>query len=85
MKHFILITTCCALLAVSFTALSQERERRPRTPPKEAIEACENSAENDVVTFKGRRGEDLKAVCRLVENQLVAVPEHHKQFTNTEQ
>lgn len=85
MKPIILCIASCALLSINCYSQSQDRERPQRNPPKEAIEACANSAENEVVTFKGRRGEELTAVCRLVENQLVAVPEHHKQLTSNEQ
>ena len=44
-------------------------------PPPEAIEACVDKAEGDVVSFEGRRGESVEATCEMVDDQLVAVPE----------
>ena len=47
-------------------------------PPPEAIEACQDKAEGDSVTFSGRRGDSVTATCTLIDDQLVAVPEGHK-------
>ena len=47
-------------------------------PPPEAIEACEGKSEGDSVTFSGRRGDSVTATCKLVDDQLVAVPEGRK-------
>lgn len=44
-------------------------------PPPEAVAACAEKQEGDAVTFTGRRGETVSAVCREREGGLVAVPE----------
>lgn len=49
-----------------------------RGPPQEAIDACKGKAEGVKVTFKGRRGEDVKGVCRKMREGVVAVPEGGK-------
>ncbi|MGX9461902.1 hypothetical protein ACWXWU_11795 [Shewanella sp. A14] len=43
-------------------------------PPKEAIEACANSAENDQVSFESPHGDTIEATCILMDEELVAVP-----------
>ncbi len=52
-----------------------DKQHGDRQPPKEAIEACVDKAEGDPVSFKGRRGESLEALCKMMDDQLVAVPE----------
>lgn len=44
-------------------------------PPKEAIAACADSAENDKVSFETPRGDTIEATCTLMDGELVAVPE----------
>jgi len=44
-------------------------------PPPEAIEACKDMNEGTEVEITTPRGDKLKAVCRQIDNQLVAVPE----------
>lgn len=44
-------------------------------PPAEAIEACKDMNEGSEVEITTPRGDKLKAVCRQIDNQLVAVPE----------
>jgi len=51
---------------------------RPQGPPPEAIEACEDKAEGDTVSFAGRGGDSISATCQMVDDQLVAVPEGRK-------
>lgn len=71
-----------ALLSVVTACANSNREgggrRGQQGPPPEAITACEGKTEGDSVTFKGMRGESLKATCELINDQLVAVPEGHK-------
>jgi len=44
-------------------------------PPPEAIEACKDKSEGTAVEFTGRRGEKIKATCKLIDGQLAAVPD----------
>ena len=44
-------------------------------PPTEAIEACKDKSEGTSVTFTTPRGTTVKATCKLINGQLVAVPE----------
>ncbi|WP_202261709.1 MULTISPECIES: hypothetical protein [unclassified Alteromonas] len=65
----------CGLLSTGFASFGAEEDvHRPRKPPKEAIEACTDRAENDTVTFIGRFGEELSASCRYIDEMLIAVP-----------
>jgi hypothetical protein len=47
-------------------------------PPKEAIEACVDKSEGDVVTFTTPRGHELTGVCTTMKEIMVAVPEDHE-------
>lgn len=47
---------------------------RRQGPPPEAISACEGKQVGDSVEFTGRKGETLKATCKEMNDQLVAVP-----------
>lgn len=62
-------------MPISGCASGEDRRGRKQGPPPEAIKACEGKAVGDGVTFSGRRGESLKANCKEIEGQLVAVPE----------
>lgn len=73
-KIVTLLSLCLAISHVS----ANPKPPRDRKPPQEAIEACADKSEGDVVTFETRRGDQLEATCELMEEQLVAVPEHHK-------
>ena len=71
-----------ALLAgAALSAAAQNANQPPpppdgrRGPPQEAIDACKGKAEGAKVTFKGRRGEDVKGVCKKMREGVVAVPE----------
>ncbi len=44
-------------------------------PPPEAIEACKDKAEGTAVEITTPRGDKIKATCKQVNDQLVAVPE----------
>ena len=71
------LTLLALLMLIPLTACGKGNDKggRPQGPPPEAIEACEGQASGDVVTFKGRRGDSVKATCQEIEGQLVAVPE----------
>ena len=45
-------------------------------PPQEAIEACASSSENSQVSFETPRGDTLEATCKMIEGELVAVPDN---------
>jgi hypothetical protein len=45
-----------------------------KKPPKEAVEACANGAENDQVSFETPHGDTLEASCQMIDGELVAVP-----------
>jgi hypothetical protein len=69
----IVLATMLPLSACASSDNSDNQKRRK--PPKVAFEACEGKAVGDSVTFTGRRGETLKATCKEMQGQLVAVPE----------
>ena len=71
-----------AVLAGAAMSASAQNANQPppppdgkRGPPQEAIDACKGKAEGVKVTFKGRRGEDVKGVCKKMREGVVAVPE----------
>jgi hypothetical protein len=66
---------------VSTQALAQERPQRGK-PPQEAFDACTDKAEGDSVSFETRRGDAVEGTCRLIHDQLVAVPLDHKDNNN---
>ncbi|MGK0410907.1 MAG: hypothetical protein ACJASB_003096 [Shewanella psychromarinicola] len=59
------------MLLVSVGANANPHDRKP---PKEAVEACANSAENDQVSFDTPHGDTLEASCQIIDGELVAVP-----------
>jgi len=70
------ITKVCsvilALSALSFSVTAEERK-----PPKEAFEVCASKVEGAAVTFKGKNGKEVSAVCKKSKNDakvLLAVP-----------
>lgn len=69
------------LAGAALSAAAQNGNQPPpppdgrRGPPQEAIDACKGKAEGVKVTFKGRRGEDVKGVCKKMREGVVAVPE----------
>lgn len=46
-----------------------------KTPPKEAIAACQSKSIGDACSFEGRRGESMEGSCIEVEDQTVCAPE----------
>lgn len=71
---FIFVTS---ILVASGSTFAQQG--RPNGPPPEAREACEGKAEGESVSFETRRGDTLTGECQYVEEQLVAVPENHRE------
>lgn len=62
------------LLTLSVSAYAKDSQRPQQGPPPEAIEACQNKNEGDLVSFTGPRNESLEGVCKIIKDQLVAVP-----------
>lgn len=79
-RYVIGITTGVFLLIGSTMAVAEGTDGpRPRrgsmSPPAEAIEACKDMNEGAAVEIITPRGDKLKATCKHVDGQLVAVPE----------
>lgn len=71
---------CLSLLLMTGLSWASEndQQRKKHGPPAEAIEACSDKAEGDVVSFETRKGHTLEGTCELRHETLVAVPEGHK-------
>ena len=78
MKNLMLVATVLSFTLVASDGFANPKRSKDGKPPPEAIEACVDKSEGEVVTFETRRGHQLEATCKLIEEQLVAVPEHHK-------
>jgi hypothetical protein len=79
-RHVIGITAGLLLLIGSTSAVVYAMDRPPAPgrhmgPPPEAVEACEGKSEGAEVEVTNPRGEKVKAVCKQINGQLVAVPE----------
>jgi hypothetical protein len=48
---------------------------RGRKPPQEAFDACKGKSSGDSVSITTPRGDNLTAVCRQFDGQLVAMPD----------
>ncbi|MCL1113139.1 MULTISPECIES: hypothetical protein [Shewanella] len=65
------------LLSLSLVASASALANPPGgKPPQEAIEACASSSENSQVSFETPRGDTLEATCKMIEGELVAVPDN---------
>ena len=73
-KASIVFFTVVVLSAVAFSVYAKDQRQQQNGPPPEAIAACKGKEVGAVVTFKGRKGESLEAVCEKIEGKLVAVP-----------
>ena len=73
------------LLIAAYSVSANDEREKPRKPPKEAIEACENRQLNDNVTFIGRHGERIEATCQKRHDQLIAVPQSHRKDSKPNQ
>jgi len=75
MKSIYPILLCAALSFSSSTLIAKEDQKeRGHKPPPEAFTACEGKAEGDSVSIETPRGETLEATCKMMEEQLAAVP-----------
>lgn len=72
------LKTSSVLLAVVFatSCANAKPPRGERQPPEEAIAACEGQEVDATVTFTTPRGDEVEGTCKLIEEMLVAVPEH---------
>jgi len=52
-----------------------ESGRTPRKPPQEAFDACKGKSAGDTVSITTPRGDTLTAVCRQLDEQVVAMPD----------
>jgi hypothetical protein len=49
-----------------------------KSPPPEAVEACNQSSEGDSCAFKTPRGEEITGICRKIQASSICVPDNHK-------
>lgn len=80
MKRYIIEIMGLLLLMGSASAMAVTMDGPPghggtMVPPPETIEACKNKNEGDKVEIINPRGEKMKAICKQIDGQLVAVPE----------
>ena len=74
-KRAVLLMAIMILLPITGCAADDDSSnRRRKGPPPEAISACEGKQVGDIVEFTGRRGETVKATCKEMNSQIVAVP-----------
>lgn len=59
---------------LSACAQAAPEGKRPSGPPPEAFAACKGHVAGDPVTFAGREGEAIEAVCKEMDGKLVAEP-----------
>lgn len=79
-RHVIGIAAGLLLLIGSTLSVVYAMDGRPGPgrhmgPPPEAVDACKGKSEGTDVEFTNPRGEKVKAVCKQINGQLVAVPE----------
>jgi hypothetical protein len=72
----VLLLIGIVVIAVWASDSSQSQGRRGAMgPPPEAIEACKNQSEGASVQFASPRGDTITATCRMMGNQLAAMPD----------
>ena len=76
MKKLVFIWAVALLVTNSVWASTGLNERAGRhEPPQEAIDVCKDKNEGAAVEIITARGDTIKAICRQINGQLVAVPE----------
>jgi hypothetical protein len=76
MKKLVFIWAVALLVTNSVWASTGLNERAGRhKPPQEAIDVCKDKSEGAAVEITTARGDTIKAICRQINGQLVAVPE----------
>jgi hypothetical protein len=71
------LVTILALVGMTptFGWANGEADGGRRPPPQQAIDACSEKSEGTTVELTTPRGHTMKAVCKQIGAQLVAVPE----------
>lgn len=76
MKKRVFFWAVVFLVPVSVWATAGPMERAGRhEPPQEALDACKEKSEGTSAEIVTPRGDTIKATCKLMKGQLVAVPE----------
>ncbi|MBU2976813.1 hypothetical protein [Alteromonas sp. C1M14] len=72
------LTTVTLLALISFSSVSCAQQGGPRgqKPPQEAFDVCADAAEGDTVTITSPEGDEVEATCKLMDDELVAVPDN---------
>lgn len=73
MKKALITFASLFIIFISTQVVAENKKRRG--PPPEAFEACENKSEGDTVSITTPHGDTIDATCKLMKEQLVAVPE----------
>ena len=74
-KVMLFVGVIAAMMQGSVSASTGPQERgRPALPP-EAIDACKDKSAGDAVEVATPRGDTIKATCRQIDGQLVAIPQ----------
>jgi len=60
---------------ISINANASNNSHKKSGPPPEAFTACQGKEVGDAVTFSGHNGENVEAVCKEIQDQLVASPD----------
>ncbi|MGO4891306.1 hypothetical protein [Flavobacterium sp. W21_SRS_FM6] len=75
MKGLYPLILCCLLTTVSCSTMAEkDKQKRGHKPPPEAFTACEGRVEGDSDSIETPRGDTLEATCKIIDEQLVAVP-----------
>ena len=72
-SSLVAVIALVGMISINASA-SNDSDKRPGPPP-EAFAACKGKAVGDAVTFAGRDGEKLEAVCKEIQGKLVAAPD----------
>lgn len=72
----LLAATFVALLGFSSVGCAQDGPPRGQKPPQEAYDVCADAQEGDAVTITSPEGDKVEATCKLMEDELVAVPDN---------
>ena len=68
-------TLMAVIVMLSTNANASNNSHKKTGPPPEAFAACQGKEVGDAVTFSGRNGEKVEAVCKEIHDQLVAAPD----------
>lgn len=75
MKTIYPFILCAGSILFSGNLLAQEdNQKRGHKPPQEAVTACKGKSEGDIVSFETPHGDTVEGTCKLMQEQLAAVP-----------